>query len=118
MDNKIFSLGCVRENSCPYAWELELGNREIRQKLEDGDCVFFNLRDGTQMCLKMASNYLLLAESVSPSGQRGMSWYWSHHFVDYEVEDDDGLTAGELLRRIYLRAKEQNPKELIGAFAE
>lgn len=116
MDNKVFSLACSGKNSWSYAWELELGNPEYRRKLAEGDAVIFKLEDGTQMCLKMASSYILLAESVTTEGERSMDWYWANNFED---DDEEELLFGdEFLKRIYNRARRKKSEELLGAFAE
>lgn len=115
MDNHILSLMCSGSaDSWANAWELELGDRALRQHLAAGDAVSFKLEDGTQMCLKMASATLLLAESVTVEGERDIEWYWADRFT----EDDEELTAVEFLKRIYNRARRKKPEELLGAFAE
>ena len=115
MVNHVFSLMCSGESdSWANAWELALGDRTLRQHLAAGDTVSFKLEDGTQMCLKMASATLLLAESVTTEGERDITWYWADQFA----EDDEELTACEFLRRIYLRARRQKPERLLGAFVE
>lgn len=115
MDNHMFSLMCSGESdSWANAWELELGDRALRQHLAAGDAVSFKLEDGTQMCLKMASATLLLAESVTTEGERDIEWYWADRFT----EDGEEISGTEFLKRIYNRARRKKPEELLGAFAE
>lgn len=115
MDNHVFSLACSgMAGSWPNAWQLVLGDQVLRQRLAAGVAASFKLEDGTQMCLKMASATILLAESVTTEGERDIEWYWADRFT----EDDEELTAVEFLKRIYNRARRKKPEELLGAFAE
>ena len=114
MVNHVFSLWCSGESSEANAWELALGDRSLRQHLAAGDTISFMLEDGTSVCLKMASDTLLLAESVTSEGKRGITWYRADQFM----EDEEKLTACEFLRQIYLRARRQKPENLLGAFVE
>lgn len=115
MNSKIFSLACSgMAGSWPYAWQLELGDRILRQRLAAGVAVSFKLSDGTQMCLKMASAILLLVESVDADGERSIEWYWADRFT----EDGEEISGAEFLKRIYNRARRKKPEELLGAFAE
>ena len=113
MDN-IFTLACCGKSSYAMAWELELGDPDVRQKLIDGDPVIFKLEDGTQMCLRMVES-MLLAESVSPNGERSMDWYCQDQFI---AEDGTALTDKEFLKQIFLRARRKKLDDLLGAFVE
>lgn len=111
--NKVFTLACCGESSYAMAWELELGDPDVRKELTEGDSVTFKLEDGTQMCLRMAEN-LLLAESVNADGERSMDWYSPAQYA----KDDEEITTKEFLKRIFLRARATKLTELVGAFIE